>query len=277
MPLAAFSFAYHYMWRRLLTYTWREFEGHFCLFAETPDGTFLALPPLGAGPIGPALSAAFGWMKKRNGGASITRVENIPEPLIEEIRRLGYRVVPKHADYVYTTAELIALSGDAHRSQRAACNRFVREHAGSLEPYRSDDREACLALFRDWIAQKEQTGTDEYGRALLQDAATAHEEALAEHDVLGLTGAVVRVDGRIRAYTFGTWLTPTVFCVLLEVADRTIPGLAPFIFREFCRQAESDGALWINTMDDSGLPSLAKSKRLYHPTYLLSNYCVTES
>jgi hypothetical protein len=41
---------------------------------------------------------------------------------------------------------------------------------------------------------------------------------------LGLTGAVVRVQGRIRAYTMGVWLNQSVFCVLLEVADRDMVG-----------------------------------------------------
>jgi len=94
---------------------------------------------------------------------------------------------------------------------------------------------------------------------------------------LGLTGAVVRAGGRIRAYTFGLWLNQTVFCVLLEVADRDIVGAGAFVFREFCRQALAKGAWWINTMDDSGLPGLAKAKHWYHPARLLPNYVVTES
>jgi hypothetical protein len=111
----------------------------------------------------------------------------------------------------------------------------------------------------------------------LEDAAGAHETALSDAAELGLIGAVVRVGGRIRAYTMGLWLNPSVFCVLLEVADRDIVGLGPFVFREFCRQARAKGACWINTMDDSGLPSLARSKQWYHPARLLPNYIVTES
>jgi hypothetical protein len=75
----------------------------------------------------------------------------------------------------------------------------------------------------------------------------------------------------------GMWLNPVVFCVLLEVADRKIPGLAPFNFRELSSQARANGACWINTMDDSGLPGLARSKHWYHPARLLPNYIVMES
>jgi hypothetical protein len=53
--------------------------------------------------------------------------------------------------------------------------------------------------------------------------------------------------------------------VLLEVADRTIPGLAQYLFRHTCRKALSNGAEYINTLDDSGLVRLRESKDAYHP------------
>ena len=190
---------------------------------------------------------------------------------------MGYRLKPKDPDYLYRAADLVALAGDPYRSQRAACNRFEREQRHSFEPYRDEDREACLALFRDWSAQKQAAGLAEAGRHMLADSEAAHREALTAHRDLGLAGRVVRVEGRIRAYTFGFRRSPSVFCVLLEVADRTIPGLAPFIFREFCREAAAEGAEFVNTMDDSGLPSLAHAKRTYHPVRLVPSYIVTEA
>lgn len=277
MPLAAASFAFHYIWRHLLTYVWVDLHDHLCLFAESPDGLFMALPPLGTGSIAPPLSAAFRFMRERNGDSSVTRVENVPEACLAEVRRLGYRVIAKEPDYLYDAENLAALIGDSYRSPRAACNRFAREHEAVLEPYDPRDRAACLSLFHEWSEQKARAGADDWGGALLQDAAGAHETALSSTEELGLLGAVVRVGGRIRAYTMGLWLSPVVFCVLLEVADRTIVGLAPFLFREFCRQARDNGACWINTMDDSGLPGLARSKHWYHPARLLPNYIVMES
>ena len=277
MPLAAASFDYHYIWRHRLNYVWTDLHNHMCLFAESPDGVFMALPPLGAGSIADSLSAAFRFMRERNGASPVTRVENLSEAYLAEVRRLGYRVTAKEPDYLYDAEDLTDLIGEAYKSPRAACNRFEREHDEALEPYDPRDRTACLSLFQEWSQQKAQAGVDDWGRVLLQDAAGAHEAALCSAKDLGLIGAVVRVGGRVRAYTMGLWLSPVVFCVLLEVADRNIVGLAPFIFREFCRQARANGACWINTMDDSGLPNLARSKQWYHPARLLPNYIVMES
>ncbi len=277
MPLAAASFAYHYIWRHLLNYTWLELDQHLCLFAESPAGIFMAIPPLGTGPLAEPLNAAFRYMRKQNGESPVTRVENVPERHVPEILGLGYRVTAKDPDYVYAAEDLAELAGDAYRSPRAACNRFVREQSAVFEAYDARDFSACVSLFHEWRAQKQQDASEGWERALLEDAAGAHETALSLAQELGLTGAVVRVGGRVRAYTMGLCLSPVVFCVLLEVADRTIAGLAPFMFREFCRQARAKGACWINTMDDSGLPGLARSKKWYRPARLLPNYTVMES
>ncbi|MBS0170809.1 MAG: DUF2156 domain-containing protein [Nitrospira sp.] len=276
VPLAAASFAFHYIWRHRLTYSWAELHGHLCLFADSPDGLFMVLPPLGKGPLTDAMATAFRFMRERNGSSPVTRIDNVPEVLVAEMQGMGYLVTAKEPDYLYAAADLADLAGDAYRSPRAACNRFEREHGGLFEPYDVRDRPACLSLFREWQEQKQGAGTDQWAQALLEDATGAHEAALSAYEELGLTGAVVRVKGRIRAYTLGMWLNPSVFCVLMEVADRDMVGAGPFIFREFCRQARDKGACWINTMDDSGLPSLARAKRWYHPARLVPNYTVTE-
>ena len=107
---------------------------------------------------------------------------------------------------------------------------------------------------------------------LLADARSAHETIWSQAPDLRVTGKVVRVHGRLCAYTFGYWLTRATFCVLLEVTDRTLSGLAQYLFRETCRTALAAGAEYINAMDDAGLPGLRRSKQAYHPAMLISNF-----
>jgi len=216
-------------------------------------------------------------MRERNNGSAVTRMENIPRELAAQCERLGYRVRPKDPDYLYRAGDLAALAGDRYKSQRAACNRFVRTGRFQVEAYTAGHREGCLALLEKWTDQKRRHGVDSLGEHMLRDAAPAHREALAHPDALGLAGTVVRVDGVVRAYSFEFDRSPAISCVLLEVADRESPGLAQFIFRETCRQALRRGVRYVNTMDDSGLPSLARSKRAYHPVQLVDSYVATEA
>lgn len=304
-PLAAYAFAAHFIWRELFAYRWAELAGHVCLFADYADGLYMPLPPLPLKEADPApreayltegqsnasrftphaehassfkvaLAQVMAVMREWNHGSAVTRVENVPEQLKPELESLGYRLAPKDPDYLYQAADLAVLAGDRFKSQRAACNRFEREQCGRYEAYETGHLDDCLALYRLWAGQQEARDLPTEARDMLKDAALAHREALRHHAELGLTGRVVLVDGAIRAYTFGFARTPSVFCVLLEVADRRIRGLAQFIFREFCREAAGRGCTFINTMDDSGLPSLARSKRAYHPIRLVSNYVLRD-
>lgn len=278
-PLGAYAFPYHFIWRRVLAYSSAELHGHLCLFAESPDGLFMPLPPL---PIGEgtetfpaAIEACFAVMRARNGDSAVSRIENVAEELVPRFLAAGCQVAPKDADYLYRAEDLVRLAGDRYKSQRAACNRFARGGRFAVAPYRERDREACLALYRRWAAQREARGLSAAARHMLEDSASAHDEALTHAEALGLTGLVIRVEGAIAAYTAGYRRAPAVFCVLLEVADRSLPGLASFLFRECCREAAAHGAALINTLDDAGLPGLAASKRAYHPLRLASSFIAT--
>ena len=269
---AAYSPVYHYMSNGLLAYWWMELHGALCLFAQSPDGWFMLLPPLGPGSIDAPLSAAMELLRRWNGDSSVSRVENVSARLAPEFERLGYRLTPKESDYLYCATDLAALAGDRYKSQRALCNRFEREQSCEVDSYQLGDREGCRALLGDWSRQKQEEGLESFGEMLLADAESVHEVLWSHAPVLQIMGTVVRIQGRICAYTFGYWLTDRTFCVLLEVADRAFPGLAQFLFRETCRMAVSKGAGYINTMDDAGLPGLRASKQAYHPALLIPNF-----
>lgn len=271
-PLAAYFPAYHYIWDSLLAYWWTELQGAFCLFAQSADGWFMPLPPLGAKVLEPALDDAFELMDRWNGDTPVTRVENVSPEFAEGFRRAGYQLTPKESDYLYRVEEIAALAGDRFKSHRALCNRVEREQTVQLQPYEQADKAACRKLFHAWVGQKH-AGTDEpFGNLLLADAESAHEIIWEQASALQLVGRVARIGGGIRAYTFGYWVTPTTFCVLVEVADRAIPGLAQYLFRDTCRQAMARGAEYINTMDDAGLAGLRASKEAYHPMVLAQSF-----
>ena len=279
-PLAAYALAPHLIWRRLFAYYWSEYDGSLCLFAQYPDGLFMPLPPLGTGLLDASskapLAHAFAVMQEHNRGSAVTRVENVPEEWKAQWEAWGYGLRPKDSDYLYKARALVELRGDRYKSQRAGCNRFVRAHRFRYEPYEARHREPCLALYRTWAMQKEARGMDAVGRMMLEDAAGAHDEALTAAHSLGLIGRVVWVDDVLVAYTFGYFRTSSLFCVLLEIADRSIPGLPSYLFREFCREAYEQGTTLINTMDDSGLGTLRQSKQAYHPLRTVNSYIATE-
>jgi len=274
--LAAYSAGYHYVWNGLLSYWWMEAAGAFCLFAQSPDGWFMPLPPLTDGSLDEPLHEVFAALRRWNGESAVSRIENVSTRLAGTLKAKGYRLTLKEPDYLYRAVDLAVLAGDRYKSQRALCNRA--EGSGVIvEPYHLSHRSECRTLFGDWKRQKTSEGCDSFAALLLEDASSAHEAAWAHGLELELAGSILRVDGIVRAYTFGYWLDRRTWCVLLEVADRTIPGLAQFLFRDTCRNALAQGAEFINTMDDSGLAALRLSKTSYHPVATIDNFICTET
>jgi hypothetical protein len=271
--LAAYSFPYHFIWRDLFAYERLELEGHVCLVAGNAEGCFLALPPIGPSPCGPAMPVALAFLSGRNKTRALTRIENVPESLAACCRDLGYRVAPKGPDYLYRRDDLIGLYGDRYKSQRVAYNHCVKESRPAFRAFRPEDAEACLILYRQWREGVKRDDVSDLARHMADDAESAHRTGIQHSTELGLQGKVVEVDGRIAAYTFGYPLNAKTFCVLFEITDRTVKGLGAYIFREFCRELE--GYEFINTMDDSGLDGLRRAKLAYHPLRLVESYIVS--
>jgi len=272
---AAFAFPYHYIWTSLLPYWWMEIDHTLFLFAESPDGWFMPLPPLGAGPLDRAVEYAFERMRSWNGLSPVSRIDNVMESQRQVLKSDGIQFRQKEGDYLYPVGALAALAGDHYKSQRALCNRAAREQAITSESYRADYQGDCMRLYRRWADQKRNSHLDQMGKLLLEDAEMAHRLVLQEHERIGLSGTVARINEDIAAYTFGYWLTPQTWCTLLEVADRSIPGLAQWVFRETCRTAMVRGAVSLNAMDDAGLPGLRAAKLAYRPSAILNTWTIT--
>ncbi len=273
--LAAYAFPYHYIWTSLLPYWWMESHETFFLFARSPDGWFMPLLPLGLRPLDQAVSEAFMLMQQWNGPSPVSRIENVMGPQKQMLERAGFRCRQKDGDYLYKAEALATLAGDPYKSQRALCNRVERERVIVIEPYRESHRAACRSLHELWVTQKQTRDPDSMGMLLIEHAKAAHVLVFAEHERIGLSGTVAKARDKIVAYTFGYWLTPQTWCVLLEVADRSMTGLAQWLFRETCRTAINAGATYINAMDDAGLSGLREAKLAYRPTALIENYVTT--
>ena len=91
---------------------------------------------------------------------------------------------------------------------------------------------------------------------------------------LGLSGGIICIDDRIAALTIGEQLNSETFCIHIEKADTSYPGIYAGINNCFAKSAAADFR-YINREEDMGLEGLRKSKLSYHPTFLLMKNIVT--
>lgn len=176
---------------------------------------------------------------------------------------VNFNSIKRFPDYIYLREDLAELKGNKYKHKRASCNHFAKNYKFQYLPYKKSMKNECLELFSKWASARKKKSFDLYYHKLLEDSLPAHKLAIENFESLGLTGRVIKIKNKIRAYTFGFELREDMFCVLLEVCDLKFKGISEFIFREFC--GEMAQYKYINTMDDSGLENLTVTKLSYHP------------
>jgi uncharacterized protein len=271
--LAAFSFANTYIWKAIFDIQWVLIENSLCIFFRDKIGCFMYLPPLEKERHPRVIKQAFAIMDGINKNKDISRIENIGQEDLEYYRALGYLCHQKYPDYLCSRNDLELLKGNKFKSQRAAYNYFVKHYNFEALELKLKDKADCLSLFNHWIEERKAHCDEDVYCGMLEDNRKVIKEALSNYKQLDLEGIVVKVDKRIKGFTFGYKLNNDTFCILYEITDLAIKGLAQFIFCRF--SAELKNYNYINIMDDSGLDNLRKVKLSYKPKRLIPAYIAT--
>ena len=274
--LSHYAFAPLYVWKEHFQYYWTRLAGHLCILAKQGEDYFMPILPMPCDPENRTyrnvIRTVYQFMLESNRNPHIARIENVPQELRTFFEKIGFRATLKETEYLYETATLSELSGNRFKSKRNAYNAFIAHYpSAEFRRYCPADSEACLALYEAWHTARAAKCEDAVYCAMLADSQSAHRIAIADMEALGLYGRIVCINKEIKGYTFGYPLNADTFCVLFEITEIGIKGLAQFIYREFCKELV-DTYRWVNAMDDSGLENLKRVKRSYHPVELLPSY-----
>ena len=172
-----------------------------------------------------------------------------------------------YADYIYLRSDLSTLKGKKFQAKRNHINRFRNTYPDyEYAPIIPDHIRECLDLEAEWCKVNncdQQEGTGNERRALVY--------ALHNFEVLGLTGGILRVNGKIVAFTFGMPINHETFGVHVEKADTTIDGAYAMINYEFANRIPEQ-YIYINREEDLGIEGLRKAKLSYQPVTILEKY-----
>lgn len=178
-----------------------------------------------------------------------------------------------YADYIYLRSDLATLKGKKFQPKRNHINKFRNTYPNhEYTPITPDRVQECLDLEAEWCKVNhcdQQEGTGNERRALIY--------ALHHFEELGLTGGILRVDGKIVAFTFGMPINKETFGVHVEKADTRIDGAYAMINYEFANRVPEQ-YLYLNREEDLGLEGLRKAKLSYQPETILEKYmaCLQE-
>ncbi|MDI6606535.1 MAG: phosphatidylglycerol lysyltransferase domain-containing protein [Candidatus Omnitrophota bacterium] len=270
--LSAYSFENIYIWKRLFEIFWVVIEDNLCLFFKDKIGCFMYLPPLGGKATGKVLEEVFRIVNNFNSHPGISRIENVEKDTLKQYHKLGCAYQDKFCEYLYRRRDLVELKGKRFKSKRACCNYFSKHYDFKYLNFSPKYKKECLELYGRWANERKQHAQDTVYAGMLKDSGICLRQLLHSYKYLGFSGRVVRIAKEVKGFSFGFALNKEIFCVLYEVADLSVKGLAQFIFRGFCHDCGS--YKYINIMDDSGIDNLARTKFSYHPLELIPSYII---
>lgn len=177
-------------------------------------------------------------------------------------------------DYLYGVDKLADLAGRKLHSKRNHCKHFEEENpTWSYTPMTAADAAQCLELEAQWdAAGRAREGAEE-------DEDISNEKkalllAFRHFDELKLEGGVLRVEGKVVAFTMGDRLTADTYDIHFEKAFGEMQGDYAVINREFARQlrAAHPELKYLNREDDMGLEGLRRAKESYYPDLMAEKH-----
>ena len=115
----------------------------------------------------------------------------------------------------------------------------------------------------------------EHGKKIIDHEHVGIMKTFDRYKELGVSGIVIRIDGVIRGYAYGTVISDDVYDVLVEKGDKEIKDIYRPLNRELVRMC-AEGHKYINREEDCGDPGLRASKLSLMPEFFLKKYIVSE-
>ena len=277
------SYTSLYMWREVNDFSWEQIGDYLCISGSDnldpfSDNPFM-LPPLTCTgvyePEGLRRTILEARDKFEEKGKHFNMMlvpfhmleilaEAMPNELVFEADRPNF-------DYVYDTKDLIDLKGRAYHSKKNHLNYFIQNYKyeySRMTPDMAEDAMEFINKFNDRKALE-----DPLERKLLEFEARAMQDVFLNLDTVGYLSGVIRIDGRIEAFSIGGQLGKRTVVVHVEKANIEYRGLYQAINNEFCK-AMAAGVKRINREEDMGIPGLRKAKLSYNPVKFVEKYTV---
>ena len=172
------------------------------------------------------------------------------------------------SDYLYTASDLTSLSGRRYGGQRNHINFFKSHYPDyTFEVINQNNISDVVDFFISLSTRFDLTNkilSEEYIKTL---------EAFDNYELYGMLGGVLRVDGKIIAFSLGEIVNHVLF-IHIEKAVINIKGAYQVINNEFAKYYCTDDVKFINRAEDNGDIGLRTAKLAYHPCGILNKHIV---
>jgi hypothetical protein len=262
------TFTNLFIWREAYQVQWAMMDDVLLLLGQDDEGEFYGLPLVATTSRLDAAQTFLRWLREER-GVSNPRIERADERLMQELAEADDIVsepTRDQFDYVYRREDLAELSGRDYSNKRNHINYFMRMYEYTYEPLSQDNIAACVEVACEWC--EKYRCEDDMNLLEERDAVLS---SLENFPLLRAKGGVIRVEGKIQAFSVGEMMNEETLVVHVEKADPDIRGLYQLINRDFVRNCCQD-AVYVNREQDLGVPGLRRAKESYHPDHMARKY-----
>ncbi len=187
--------------------------------------------------------------------------------------RYEFTPVRDSFDYIYDAQALISLSGKKYQPKRNFISRFKELPDWKYESFSYEYPAKALPLLAECVIMTNEwcrINGCTHSKSMMAEGC-AVRSALKHFVELKLRGGLLRVGGRVVAYTIGETIGADCFIVHVEKAFSDVKGAYPMINQCFLIH-EAESLKYINREDDAGDEGLRKAKLSYNPAFMLEKY-----
>ncbi|MDD7516630.1 DUF2156 domain-containing protein [Ruminococcus flavefaciens] len=266
-----YSFSNNMAWRRLgdsLISFYKDF--YICCSFRTDDGIPHFFLPSGMGDYRAVINAMKEYAEYNGKPLKIAGITDRSMQMMNEFFADKFIAETDDGDwdYIYNSSDLIELPGRKYHGKRNHLARF-NELDFQFSMITEKDFDDCITFSA--MEYNNRSSEPDHSFIAEQYAINTYFNYFNE---LGLKGGVIRIGGKVAAFTIGDKLNNNTFCVHIEKADTNFNGIYAGINNYFAREAAS-AYKYINREEDLGIEGLRKAKQSYHPAILLKKYIVT--
>lgn len=267
------TFANVFLWARHYNVEFAEYENTI-LFRDNSEGYGFAFPAGEDEAVRAVIPKLMEWAKEDGQPFCLYGItkENFEKLEAWFPGMFEIEFERDYADYVYEAEKLATLSGKKLHSKRNHLNKFkaVHEGAWTYEKIREENLEECFQMALKW---RNLNGCDADAEKNAEMCVTLNSLRLFKE--LGLTGGLLRVDGKIAAFTLGEPVNEDTFVVHIEKAYADVDGAYTMINQQFVENEIAGKYKYVNREDDVGMEGLRKAKLSYKPAFLVEKGVVT--
>lgn len=235
------------------------------------NGEIFYAYPVGGGDIRPALTA----IREDAEGLDVPlKIRGITRDVLGEAmsfyeKRPEISMDERYSDYVYLIDELSSLSGKKYHAKKNHVNRFMADNDWSFEPITEKTLGECREMASHWFsAASEERGAGFDGEM------KALGKTFDNYFELGFDGGIIRVGGKVAAFTIGEKISSDTFVTHFEKADPHQSGGYAIINQQFAvyLTEKYPSLIYVNREEDMGMENLRKAKRSYKPVFMADKY-----